>query len=78
MEILKVENSSAISQISFHDEENLVGVSFTYNPKKEYLFFCDEFEDVKDQIKSTQITKVSLGKLINSFRKSGTLSIIDI
>jgi hypothetical protein len=70
MEVLEIKNSSAISKISFNDEENLVGISFTYNPGKEYLFVCDEIEDVKSQIKSTD----SVGKLVNLFRKDGTFS----
>lgn len=74
MEILKIENSSAISQISINEEESLVGISFTYNPNKEYLFVCDEVEEVKSQIQSTD----SVGKLINLFRKNGTLKQLNI
>lgn len=74
MEILKIENSSAISQISINGEESLVGISFTYNPNKEYLFVCDEVEEVKSQIQSTD----SVGKLINLFRKNGTLKQLNI
>lgn len=69
MEVIEIKNSSAISKISFNEEESLVGISFTYNPQKEYLFVCDEIEDVKSQIQSTD----SIGKLINLFRKDGTL-----
>lgn len=69
MEVIEIKNSSAISKISFNEEESLVGISFTYNPQKEYLFVCDEIEDVKSQIQSTD----SIGKIINLFRKDGTL-----
>lgn len=74
MEVFEIKSSTAISKISFHDEENLVGVSFTYNPNKEYLFICDEFDDVKHQIKTAETNGSSVGKLINLFRKDGTFS----
>lgn len=72
MEVLEIKSSTAISQISFHNEDNLVGVSFTYNPQKEYLFICNELEDVKSQIQDAESTGSSIGKLIHSFRKDGT------
>lgn len=72
MEILEIKSSTAISQITFHNEDNLVGVSFTYNPQKEYLFICNELEDVKSQIQDAESTGSSIGKLIHSFRKDGT------
>lgn len=78
MEILEVKNSSAISQISFHKDENLVGVCFNYSPNKEYLFLCEEFEEVKNEIKKTEYAGDSVGKLINSFRKNGSLSVIEV
>ena len=78
MEVVEIKNSSAISKISFYNEENLVGVSFTYNPKKEYIFVCSQFEDVKSQIKETENSGSSVGKLINNFRKDGTFSVCEL
>lgn len=68
MEIIEVKNSSAISKISFNTQENIVGISFTSNPTQEYLFVCDEIENVKSQVQTTE----SVGKLISLFRKNGT------
>ena len=68
MEILEIQNSSAISKISFNTQENIVGISFTSNPTQEYLFVCEEIENVKSQVQTTE----SVGKLISLFRKNGT------
>jgi len=78
MEILEIKSSSAISKITFNDEENMVGVSFTYNPKKEYLYFCEDLNFIKNQIKSTENEGLSVGKLINSLTKDNTLKVIDM
>ena len=74
MEILEIQNSSAISKISFNEQENIVGISFTSNPTQEYLFVCDEIENVKSQFQTTE----SVGKLINLFRKNGTFLPLNI
>lgn len=78
MEILEIKSSSAISKITFNDEENLVGVSFTYNPKKEYLYFCEDLSFIKNQIKSTEVEGLSVGKLLNSLIKDTTLKVIEV
>ena len=74
MEILEIQNSSAISKISFNEQENIVGISFTSNPTQEYLFVCDEIENVKSQVQTTE----SVGQLINLFRKNGTFLPLNI
>lgn len=78
MEVLEIKGSSAISKISFNEEDNLVGVSFTYNPKKEYLYFCEDLSSVKEQVKSTESKGLSVGKLVNSFIKDDTLKVIEV
>jgi hypothetical protein len=78
MQTIEIKNSSAISKISFNEEESLVGVSFTYNSDKEYLYFCDKLDDVKSQVLQIESEGGSIGKLINAFRKDGTLEIIEI
>lgn len=72
MEVLEIENSSAISKIQFDDEQNQVGVAYTYKPDTFYLFQCDELKTVKTQIQSTE----SVGKLISQLKKDGTLQTI--
>lgn len=75
MEILEITTSSAISRITFNQEDNLVGISFTYSPKKEYLFYC---ESNMDEIKSKILMVDSVGKLVNKFRKDGTFKPVEI
>ena len=75
MEILEIKGSSAISKITLNQENNIVGISFTYNPSKEYLFSCDE---ELNTIKSKLLSVESVGKLVNEFRKDGTLKPIEV
>ena len=69
MEVLEISNSSAIAKISFDSEDNSVGVAYTYNPDKFYVFKCDDLVSVQDQIKVAD----SVGKLISDLKKDGTL-----
>lgn len=78
MEVLEIKSSSAISKITFNDDDNLVGVSFTYNPKKEYLYFCEDLSSVKEKVKKTESKGLSVGKLINSFIGDTTLKVIEV
>lgn len=78
MEVLEIKSSSAISKITFNDDDNLVGVSFTYNPKKEYLYFCEDLSSIKKQVKDIESKGLSIGKLINSLIKDTTLKVIEI
>ena len=72
MEVLEISNSSAIAKVYFDESENQVGVAYTYKPELFYVFNCDVLEEVKNQIKGAD----SVGKLIASFKKDGTLQSI--
>ena len=72
MEVLEIENSSAIAKISFNLEKNEVGVAYTYKPDTFYVFHCDELKAIKSQIQSAE----SVGKLISQLKKDGTLQTI--
>lgn len=78
MEVLEIKSSSAISKISFNDEDNLVGVSFTFNPNKEYLYFCEDLNSVKGKAETAESTGLSIGKLVNTLIKDNTLRVIDM
>jgi hypothetical protein len=78
METIEIKNSSAISKISFNEDESLVGICFTYNTDKEYLYHCEKLNEVKFQVLETETSGESIGKLINLFRKDGTFEIIEI
>ena len=78
METIEIKTSSAISKISFNEEESLVGISFTYNQDKEYIYYCEEITQAKEKILDVYNSDQSIGKLINSFRKDGTFSLVDI
>ena len=78
MEVLEIKSSSAISKISFNEDDNLVGVCFTYNPKKEYLYFCEDLNLVKGKVEDAESTGLSVGKLVNSFIKDDTLKVIEV
>ena len=76
METIEIKNSSAIAKIVFNDEKNIVGICFTSNIEKSYDFYCETFEDTKTKIIETDTLGESVGKLIHSFRKDGTLEAI--
>ena len=76
METLEIKNSSAISKILLNEEESIVGICFTSNTDKTYDFYCGSFEEVKTKIIETETTGGSIGKLIHSYRKDGTLEAI--
>jgi hypothetical protein len=75
METLEIKNSSAISQINFEKEESIVGICYT-SSSKVYEFYCEDFESVKEQIINAHEKAESVGKLINSLRKDGSLETI--
>lgn len=76
METIEIKNSSAIAKIVFNNEKNVVGICFTSNVEKSYDFYCEAFEDTKTKIIETDTLGESVGKLIHSFRKDGTLEAI--
>ena len=69
MEVLEFTNSSAIAKIELDDENNQVGIAYTYKPEQVYIFKCDDLTYVKEQVKIAE----SVGKLVSQFRKDGTL-----
>lgn len=76
METLEIQNSSAISKIIFNEDENIVGISFTSNVDKLYDYYCTTFDETKTKIKEAHQSGESVGKLISSLRKEGTLEVI--
>lgn len=78
MTTLEIKNSSAISKITFNEEDKLIGITFNYNLDKEYLYLCENFEEVKNKIEETELKEESIGKLINTFRKDGTFTTIEL
>jgi hypothetical protein len=76
METIEIKNSSAIAKIVFNNEKNVVGICFTSNVEKSYDFYCETFEDTKTKIIETNSLGESVGKLIHSYRKDGTLEAI--
>lgn len=69
MQVLEFTDSSAIAKIQFDDEQNQVGVAYTYKPEKVYVFNCNDLNLVKEQVEVAE----SVGKLISQLRKDGTL-----
>lgn len=69
MEVLEFTDSSAIAKIQFDDEQNQVGIAYTYKPDKVYVFNCNDLILVKEQVKVAE----SVGKLVSQLRKDGTL-----
>jgi len=76
MKTLEIKSSSAISKILFNEEKSIVGICFTSNTDKTYDFYCEKFEDTKTKIIETDFLGESIGKLIHSYRKDGTLEAI--
>jgi len=76
MKTLEIKSSSAISKILFNEEESIVGICFTSNTDKTYDFYCEKFEDTKTKLIETNSLGESIGKLIHSYRKDGTLEAI--
>ena len=73
MEVLKISNSSAIAKIYFDTETSEVGVYFKYNTDKSYVYGCDDVESFKGKLHNTFNVGESVGKLISSLKKDGTL-----
>ncbi len=69
MEVLEFTDSSAIAKIQFDDEQNQVGIAYTYKPEKLYIFNCNDLTLVKEKVKTAE----SVGKLVSELRKDGTL-----
>ena len=69
MQVLEFTDSSAIAKIQFDNEQNQVGVAYTYKPELFYVFGCDDVSFVKEQVEVAE----SIGKLISQLKKEGTL-----
>ena len=69
MQVLEFTDSSAIAKIQFDNEQNQVGVAYTYKPEKVYVFNCNDLSFVKEQV---EVAK-SIGKLISQMKKEGVL-----
>lgn len=69
MEVLEFTESSSIAKIQFDDEQNQVGIAYTYKPEKLYIFNCNDLSLVKEKVKTAE----SVGKLVSELRKDGTL-----
>lgn len=72
MEIIEIENSSAISKIEFNKEESIVGICYT-SSNKTYDFFCQNLEIVKSKVQDAIEKQESVGKLIHYLKKQGDL-----
>jgi len=75
MKLLEITNSSAISKISFCDDENIVGVCYTSSDRM-YEFYCEDISEIQAQITEAHEKGESLGKLIHSLKKEGKLEVI--
>jgi len=71
--LIEFADSSAISKISLDDDNNEVGIAFTYKPDNFYLFECDDVSEFETKVNEVIGAKESLGKFIASSRKDGTL-----
>jgi hypothetical protein len=75
MKTIKIENSSAISQINIDEAQQIVGVAYTSNESKIYEFFTEDVEYVENKISETLESGESVGKLIHSLKKEGMLEV---
>ena len=73
MEVLEISTSGAIAKLSLNDEDDTVGVAYTYKPDKFYLFKCDSIDGFKDKLYTAFDNGESVGKMISDLKKDGTL-----
>ena len=71
MQTLKIDNSSAISALNFNSDS--IGVFYTSNPEKEYLFDTNDVNGVQVSVMSAKEQGQSIGQLINTMRRNGVL-----
>lgn len=77
MDVLEIKNSSAISKIEFNSEESIVGICYT-SSQKSYEFFCENVDAVKEKFQSAIELNESIGKLVHSLKKDGTIEPLPI
>ena len=71
---MKIENSSAISEINFGKDHGIIGITFRQG--KEYDFTTDYADEVKSDIESAVANGDSVGSLIADLRREGTLTAV--
>ena len=74
--VLEFTDSSAVAKISLDNDNNEVGIAFTYKPDNFYIFECDDVSDFEQQVNDILAAKESLGKFISIARKDGTLTAV--
>ena len=76
LKFLEFVDSTAVAKISLDNETNEVGVAFTSNPDKFYLFECDDVNDFEESVNVVLQNQDSLGRFISLSRKDGTLTAV--
>ena len=71
---MKIENSSAISEINFGKDHGIIGITFRQGT--EYDFTTDYADEVKADIESAVANGDSVGSLIAELRREGTLTAV--
>ena len=71
---MKIENSSAISEINFGKDPGIIGITFRQG--KEYDFTTDVADEVRADIESAVANGESVGSLIADLRREGTLTAV--
>lgn len=71
--VLEFADSSAVAKISLDNDNNEVGVAFTFKPDNFYIFECGDVSEFEKQVNEVIESKESLGKFISLARKDGTL-----
>ena len=72
MQTLKIDNSIAIAALNFNSDS--VGVFYTSNPEKEYLFDTQDVNGVQVSVMTAKEQGQSVGSLINAMRRDGRLT----
>ena len=71
---MKIENSSAISEINFGKDHGIIGI--TVRQGKEYDFTTDYADEVEADSESAVANGDSVGSLIAELRREGTLTAV--
>ena len=68
---MKIENSSAISDINFGKDHGIIGITFRQG--KEYDFTTNDSDAIRNEVETTVANKGSIGTLYNTLRKEDRL-----
>ena len=71
---MKIENSSAISEINFGKDHGIIGITFRQG--KEYDFTTDNVDEVRAEVESAKASGESIGSLFNELKREGTLTAV--